>query len=60
MNWWQLRHGYILTSGQGEKLEWPKAPELWDRFVYIDPIGGATHVVYEWCGVAGWRFVERG
>ncbi len=41
------------------KVNWPANPRLWQRFTYLDGISGCTYITYEWCGVAGWRFVER-
>lgn len=49
-------NGFIVKSGKGE---WPSNPPLWSKITYVDPIGGATYIVYEYCGVAGWRFVSR-
>jgi hypothetical protein len=41
------------------KNEWPKNPKLWERFAYLCPISGVDWVTWEWCGVAGWRYVGR-
>jgi hypothetical protein len=39
-------------------IKWPKSPKLWERFSYIDPIGGSSLVEWEWCGAAGWRHIR--
>ena len=39
--------------------EFPKNPRLWQRVTFLCAISGCTYYTYEWCGVAGWRFVSR-
>lgn len=36
----------------------PKNPRLWQCYSYVSPSSGCTVVTFEWCGVAGWRFVS--
>ncbi len=42
-----------------DEYGFPLNAEIGDYFIYIDPIGGATHVKYQFCGVAGWAFISR-
>lgn len=36
----------------------PTSPVLWERYYALCSVSG-MQLVYEWCGVAGWRLVER-
>lgn len=38
-------------------IEWPINPRLWEQFSYVDPISGCGIVTWEWCGIAGWRYI---
>lgn len=41
------------------RILYPSNPAFGDRFVYIDPIGGASWVTVEWLGLLGWVFISR-
>jgi hypothetical protein len=48
----------LLQRDENGKLIWPANPKLFEQVGYINPFGGASWLIYEWCGVAGWRFVR--